>query len=114
MAMDGLYHMRIEPLGGGRATNAGVMVMRDGQILGGDAFFYYVGAYTASDDRWSGEFVTKQHTRSGDYRPAFGALDVVVSLTGQQGGDMLEGQAEVQQQDGPSSYRVSLKKIADA
>lgn len=111
--MDGLYHMRIEPLDGGRATNAGVMVMRDGQILGGDAFFYYVGAYTAAGEGWRGELVTRQHTRSGDFRPAFGALDVTVSLTGQPGGNGLECTAHVRQ-DVPASYKVNLQKIADA
>lgn len=112
--MDGLYHVRIEPVGGGKATNAGVMVMRDGQILGGDAFFYYVGAYQTSGEGWSGEFVTRQHTRSGDVGPAFGALDVPVGLAGKRNGDALEGTADVRPPAAPSSFRVSLQRIADA
>lgn len=112
--MDGLYHVRIEPVGGGKATNAGVMVMRDGQILGGDAFFYYVGAYQTSGEGWSGEFVTRQHTRSGDVGPAFGALEVAIDLTCKQNGDALEGIADIRQSGAPSSYRVSLRRVADA
>ena len=112
--MDGLFHVLIEPTGGGKSANAGVMVMRDGQILGGDAFFYYVGAYQTSGEGWSGEFVTRQHTRSGDVGPAFGALDVAVGLTCKQNGDALEGTADVRQPYAPSSYKVSLRRIADA
>lgn len=112
--MDGLYHLRIEPVSGGRTTNAGVIVMREGQILGGDAFFYYVGSYTASGDSWSGEFVTRQHTRSGDFRPAFGALEAPISLTGTQNGDALEGTADVRQADAPASFKVQMQRIADA
>lgn len=111
--MDGLYHLRIEPQDGGRSVNAGVMVLRDGQILGGDAFFYYVGTYAGSGVDWQGNFIIKQHTRSGDIPPAFGALETVVELAGTQGGSALEATADVRQADATTRFRVKLQRIAD-
>jgi hypothetical protein len=67
---NGLYFMRVEPATGGKAENGGILVLRNGRILGGDAFFYYVGDYSAANGSWKGEFVTKQHTRSRPRRVA--------------------------------------------
>ena len=38
------------------------MLLKDGRILGGDAFFYYLGAYSSANGRWKGEFVNQEHT----------------------------------------------------
>ena len=69
-----------EPAGGGRAENGGVLVLRNGRILGGDAFFYYVGSYSGADGSWKGEFSTKQHTRSDLAKPVFGGKEVTVTF----------------------------------
>lgn len=111
--MDGLYHMRIEPLGGGRTINAGVIVIRHGQLLGGDAFFYYVGSCSASGGSLLGEFTTRQHTKSGDFKPAFGVLDVPIVLNGNLDGPKVTGTAEVRAPDAPASFTVSLQRIVE-
>jgi hypothetical protein len=109
---NGLYFIRVEPAGGGRIANGGVLVLRDGKIFGGDAFYYYVGSYSTADGRWSGEFSTKQHTRSDLAVPAFGAKEVTVSFSG----DCAVATAEIEAtvEDGARGYRVALCRIAEA
>jgi len=43
---NGLYSLHIRMLDGIDGGNTGVMVLHDGRIRGGDAFFDYIGAYT--------------------------------------------------------------------
>jgi hypothetical protein len=107
---NGLYFMRVEPAGGGKAENGGILVLRNGRILGGDAFFYYVGNYSADGGSWKGEFSTRQHTRSDLAVPVFGGKEVNVSFSGTYAG---EG-AEVQATSQGAAWRVALRRIADA
>lgn len=107
---NGLYFIRVEPAGGGRAENGGVLVLRNGRILGGDAFFYYVGSFSGADGSWMGEFSTRQHTRSDLAMPVFGGKEVTVAFAGTYG----DGAAEVQATSASAGYRVTLRRIADA
>lgn len=107
---NGLYFMSVEPEGGGRAENGGVLVLRNGRILGGDAFFYYVGSYNAAGGSWKGEFSTRQHTRSNLAKPMFGGSEVTVAFSGTYG----EGAAEIMATSPGGGYRVNLRRIADA
>jgi hypothetical protein len=108
---NGLYFIRVEPAGGGRAENGGVLVLRNGRILGGDAFYYYVGSYSDADGGWKGEFSTKQHTRSEQAKPVFGGTEVTVTFAGTQGAD---GNAEVEAHSPAGTSRVTMRRIADA
>ena len=56
---NGLYFLRVEPSAGGKTQNGGVLVLRNGRILGGDAFFYYVGTCEGAGGSWKGEFAIK-------------------------------------------------------
>ena len=56
----------LDGLAGG---HTGVMLLHDGRILGGDAFFYYLGAYSSSNGRWKGEFVNRRRDGTGQQRP---------------------------------------------
>ena len=56
--------------------------MRNGRILGGDAFFFYVGSCSGSGGSWKGEFAIKQHTRSDLAKPVFGGKEVTVTFSG--------------------------------
>jgi hypothetical protein len=107
---NGLYFIRVEPAAGGKAENGGILVLRNGRILGGDAFFYYVGNYSADGGTWNGEFATKQHTRSDLAVPVFGGKEVTVSFSGTYAGE----RAEVEATSPGASYRVALRRIADA
>ncbi|ETR74947.1 hypothetical protein X566_19365 [Afipia sp. P52-10] len=112
---DGLYYLRVEPAEGGRAANGGIFVLREGKILGGDAFFYYVGRYSvAGDGRWNGEFATQQHTRSELAVPVFGANEVTASFTGRYAAATAEIEATCKAGDAVRGFRIALSRIADA
>lgn len=112
---NGLYFLRVEPAGGGKAATGGVFVLRNGKILGGDAFFYYVGSYSCADaGRWAGEFSTHQHTRSDLAKPVFGAREAAVSFAGSFAGTTAEIEATSRVDGAERGFRVALCRIADA
>jgi len=59
---NGLYSIHIRMLDGVDGGNTGVMVLHDGRIRGGDAFFDYIGCYTSANGKWKGEIVNHEHT----------------------------------------------------
>ena len=111
---NGLYSIHIRMLDGIDGGNSGVMMLHDGRIRGGDAFFDYVGAYTCSNGRWKGELVNHEHTPSEGERPVFGGHEVGIGFSGTytDEGAVAEATALV----GKRSIRFSavLKKLAEA
>lgn len=79
---NGLYAMHLNALDGVDAGLTGVMLLMDGRILGGDAFFYYLGSYSAADGRWKGEMVNQEHTPAGHENPVFGGHEVGIGFSG--------------------------------
>jgi hypothetical protein len=80
---NGLYSIRIEMHDGAKGRASGVIVLRDGQLLGGDNFFYYTGTYTeASPGKWRGELITHQHTEAVGLTLVFGGREVGCGFTG--------------------------------
>jgi hypothetical protein len=61
---------------------SGVIGLRNGQIVGGDSFFYYTGNYTASGGRWRAKLVTRQHTEMAGKSPLFGGRKVGCGFSG--------------------------------
>ena len=80
--VSGLYSIKMRALDGVAGGNTGVMLLHDGQILGGDAFFYYMGAYSSANGRWKGEFVNQEHTPARSEHPLFGGYDVGIGFSG--------------------------------
>ena len=80
--VSGLYSIRMRALDGVAGGNTGVMLLLDGRVLGGDAFFYYLGAYTSANGRWKGEFVNQEHTRAINDHPLFGGYEVGIGFSG--------------------------------
>src|SRR5260370_27873926 len=79
---NGLYSIHIRMLDGIDGGNTGVMVLHDGRIHGGDAFFDYVGSYSSADGRWKGELVNHEHTPNQGERPVFGGYEGGIGLFG--------------------------------
>jgi hypothetical protein len=77
---NGLYAVRIRALDGIDGGLTGVMLLQDGRMLGGDAFFYYLGSYSSADSRWRGEIVNQEHTAARD--PIFGGYEVGIGFSG--------------------------------
>jgi hypothetical protein len=111
---NGLYSIHIRMLDGIDGGNTGVMMLHDGRIHGGDAYFDYVGSYTSAHGRWKGELVNHEHTPSIGERPIFGGHEVGIGFSGTytDEGAVAEATALV----GKRSVRFSavLKKMAGA
>ena len=80
--VSGLYSINIRMLDGLAGGHTGVMLLKDGRILGGDAFFYYLGAYSSANGRWKGEFVNQEHTPAKSEHPLFGGYEVGIGFSG--------------------------------
>ena len=111
---NGLYSIHIRMLDGIDGGNTGVMVLHDGRIRGGDAFFDYIGAYTSANGRWKGELVNHEHTPSQGERPVFGGYEVGIGFSGTYTDE--GAVAEATALAGKRSIRFSavFKKLADA
>jgi hypothetical protein len=79
---NGLYSIHIRMLDGVDGGNTGVMVLHDGRIRGGDAFFDYIGCYTSANGKWKGEIVNHEHTVTHGERPVFGGYEVGIGFSG--------------------------------
>jgi hypothetical protein len=80
--VNGLYSIHIRALDGINAGLSGVMLLMDGRILGGDAFFYYLGSYSSADGRWKGEILNQEHTPAKGENPVFGGHEVGIGFSG--------------------------------
>ena len=80
--VNGLYSIHIRALDGVDGGLTGVMLLFDGRILGGDAFFYYLGSYSSADGRWKGEILNQEHTPAKGENPVFGGHEVGIGFSG--------------------------------
>ena len=110
---NGLYSIHIRMLDGIDAGNGGVMMLRDGLIRGGDAFFDYVGAYSASNGRWKGEIVNREHTPSRGERPVFGGHEVGIGFSGTYDDEGAEGEATALAGKRSIRFKAVLRKLVD-
>jgi hypothetical protein len=62
---------------GRSGKGSGVVLFRDGKILGGDAYLFYTGSYMVRGDTFKGEVLVQRHTRSPDANPLFGGPEPV-------------------------------------
>ena len=112
---NGLYSIRIEMHDGAKGRASGVIILRDGHLIGGDNFFYYTGTYVeVSSDKWRGELVIHQHTEKAGVSFVFGGREVGCGFTGTYkqdgtasvGGTALVGRTSV-------SFRADLSLLED-
>jgi hypothetical protein len=80
--VNGLYSIHIRMLDGVAGGLTGVMLLNEGRILGGDAFFYYIGTYTSANGRWRGEILNQEHTPARNENPIFGGHEVGIGFSG--------------------------------
>ena len=62
MITNGLYLVETVMLDGVNSERRGVMVFRDGSMLGGGPNVYTVGSYTCYDGKWKGDITVQEHT----------------------------------------------------
>jgi hypothetical protein len=80
--VNGLYSVRIRMLDGIDSGLTGVMLLDDGRILGGDAFFYYIGSYSSTNGRWKGQILHQEHTPAKGAYSIFGGHEVGIGFSG--------------------------------
>ena len=93
---------------------SGVVMFRDGKILGGEAYLFYTGNYTTKGDSFKGEVLVQRHTSSPDANPLFGGpspVGVGVSGTFTDTAGVMSGTALV----GKASqiFSATLRKLVD-
>jgi hypothetical protein len=72
MIRNGLYFYSSKALDGVVGGADGVMVLRDGKMLGGTSFFYFIGTYSSSGGKWKGELTDQEHTPAPTALPTAG------------------------------------------
>ena len=113
---NGLYSIHMNMLDGVKGRDSGVLILRDGVLLGGGPHFWSIGSYTVGKGTWKGELSTDQHTIFADpfVRPLF-AGDVVSSgFTGTFADDGAEAFGTVLVGRRSLSFHATLKRLADA
>jgi hypothetical protein len=80
--VNGLYSIHLRMLDGVDGGLTGVMLLNNGRILGGDAFFYYLGSYTSENGRWKGQILNQEHTPAKGENPVFGGHEVGIGFSG--------------------------------
>lgn len=110
---NGLYSIHADLLDGLEGRGSGVLVFRDGRILGGDAMLYYVGSYAAKDGTIKGEVMVSQHTRIPGVTPLFGGVETSIGFSGKfdDASATLSGSAFVGKTT--QLFRATLRKLAD-
>ena len=82
---NGLYSLHVYMLDGAKGRDSGVIILRDGKLLGGGPYFWWIGSYTVGENgTWKGELTTNQHTRIANptVRPVFGGHEVTSGFSG--------------------------------
>ncbi|HLG85225.1 MAG TPA: GrlR family regulatory protein [Bradyrhizobium sp.] len=79
---NGLYSIHIQTLDGVEGGLTGVMLLNKGRILGGDAFFYYLGTYSSERGRWKGQILNQEHTPAKGENAIFGGHEVGIGFSG--------------------------------
>ncbi len=112
---NGLYSVHIQMGDDVKGRASGIIVLRDGVILGGDPYFWSVGSYTVGKGTWKGDLVTNQHTpyRNSSARPVFPGREVTTGFSGTFRADDSEvfGTSPVGRQS--VSFRATLRRLAD-
>src|SRR6202008_3261284 len=79
---NGLYSIDIRTLDGIAGGLTGVMLLHDGRILGGDAFFYYLGTYSSAAGRWKSQILNQEHPPAKGEHSIFGGHEVGIGFSG--------------------------------
>ena len=112
---NGLYSIHVTLQDGRIGKGSGVILFRDGKILGGDAYLFYIGSYTTRGDTFKGEVLVQRHTSSPDANPLFGGpspVGIGVSGIFTDTAAVMDGTALV----GKASqiFKATLRKLAES
>lgn len=77
MLADGFYVVQFKTP---RGSGAGVLMLANGQLRGGDSAIIYTGTYSQAGDQFSAQVSTKRHSQG--LPSVFGVDTITISLTG--------------------------------
>lgn len=112
---NGLYSIHIHMLDGVRGRDSGVLILRDGTLLGGGPFFWSAGSYTVGDGTWKGQLTTNQHSALPDpfTRPLFAGQEVSSGFSGTFAGDEAEVFGTTLVGTRSLSFRATLRMLVE-
>jgi T3SS negative regulator,GrlR len=110
---DGLYSVRLKGFDGLELPPGGVLVLQNGMMLGGGAYTYLTGSYTAKNGIFKGELVLNQHTPPPSNHVLFNATDISIGISGSYEGDRAEltGTALIGKRS--LTLQITLLRLAD-
>jgi len=111
MIRNGLYLYESKALDGGDGGYRGVVVLRDGSILGGGSFFYFTGTYSCSGGRWKGEATQQEHTPAPHTLFATAGWNVSAGFTGTYTDEGAEFEATVLVGKRSLRYRATMRLL---
>jgi hypothetical protein len=62
---NGIYSLNAKPQSGVGDEVHGVLILREGTLLGGCSYVYYTGTYECSQGTWQGKLTSQEHTPTG-------------------------------------------------
>jgi hypothetical protein len=113
---NGLYSLHMHMLDGVKGRDSGVIILRDGSLIGGGPYFWSIGSYVVGDGTWKGEFTTNQHTPLLDRfaRPLSRGQEVTSGFSGTFTDDGAEVFGTSLVGTRSLGFRATLKRLADA
>jgi hypothetical protein len=107
---NGLYKVEfVTPLGQG----AGVVVLDNGLIRGGDSGLFYTGSYTLNGETFSAEIATDRHTHHKNLQSTLGVDQAILNLTGKIESDTRAAFAGTSPQAPGVSFQATLTRLCD-
>jgi hypothetical protein len=112
---NGLYSIHIHMLDGITGRDSGILILRDGVLVGGGPYFWSAGSDSFTGRTWKGQLVTNQHTPFADpfARPLFGGEEVASGFSGTFQGDEAEVFGTTLVGSRSMTFRASLRRQAD-
>jgi hypothetical protein len=108
---NGLYSIHVKMLDGHPDRGAGVLVLRDGDMIGGNGSLYYTGSYTCDGQKWKGELVTSPYTRNPGRTTVFEDRDSSIGFSGTFDGDGAEARGTALLGKVSLTFRVTLRRL---
>jgi T3SS negative regulator,GrlR len=110
---DGLYSARLKGFDGLELPLGGVLVLRNGMMLGGGSYSYFTGSYSAKNGIFKGELVFNQHTPPPSNHVLFNGNDVGMGISGTYEGDQAELTGTVVVGKRCLTLQVTLLRLTD-
>ena len=113
---NGLYSFHMHMTDGAKGRDSGILILRDGLLIGGGPHFWSVGGYTFGKGTWKGHLRTNQHTPFSDpfVRTVSGGQEVNSGFSGTFRDNEAEAFGTVLVGTRSLSFQATLKRLADA